>query len=228
MTLMSAGKTYYSLGMPHQKTTIMLVDDHSVVRAGYRRLLEMQPEFQVVAEAGDGPEACRQYHKHHPDLVIMDLSLPGMGGMEAARRMLSHHPHVRILIFTIHDSSVFAERALRMGVSGYITKSSDPDVLLEAVAQVAAGETYLGPDIAKELALRQISKNNSPLSQLSAKEFGIFLMMAAGNKRATIAETLHISVKTVSNYAHQIKKKLGLSTDAEVVHLAIRHGLIKT
>lgn len=207
--------------------SVLIVDDHEVVRSGCRRLLEKTGRIEVVAEARSGEEAWELYRKHAPDVVIMDLSLPGMGGLEAARRILAHEPKARILLFTIHDNALLAERAMQAGAMGYVTKASAADVLVSAVESVSRGKKFMGPEIAHALALKRVGQETSPLASLAAREFDVFELVTQGLSSAEIAETLHLSPKTVSNYVHRIKQKLGVSTTIEMVHLAIRHGLYK-
>jgi DNA-binding NarL/FixJ family response regulator len=206
---------------------VILVDDHAVVRAGYRRLLEQNSDIQVIAEAADGEQGYKAYLQFRPDVMILDLSMPGMGGFEAIRRILAEDENARLLVFSMHEDAVFAERALQAGAKGYITKSSGPNVLLEAVEQVAAGNMFLGPDIAQKLALQKLKGVEPPLRDLSPRELEIFRLLAEGHTTQEISEMMYLSYKTVANYSTQIKNKLKLSNAAEMVRLAIRHGLIK-
>ena len=156
--------------MSNKPIRVLLADDHMVVRTGYRRLLEQSGLIEVVAEAEDGEGACRLYQEHAPDVVVMDLSMPGIGGMEAARRILSHYPSANIVIFSLHDNVLLAERALQAGILGYITKASSPEVLVKAVETVAQHKKFLGPDIAQSVALRNMGEDDSSLSNLSPRE----------------------------------------------------------
>jgi len=156
----------------------------------------------------------------------MDLSMPGIGGLEAARRILSREPSACILIFSLHDNVLLAERALQAGILGYITKASSPEVLIQAVVTVAQHRKFLGPDIAQSVALRNMDEEDSSLSNLSPREMEIFLLVVEGKSGAEIASTLHLTNKTVSNYLHQVKQKLNVHTSAELVHVAIQNGLI--
>jgi two-component system invasion response regulator UvrY len=205
---------------------VLLVDDHAVVRTGYRRLLETQPHIRILAEAATAEEGRRLYFEQHPDVVVMDISMPGIGGIEGIRRILSRDATARILICSIHDNSLLADRALQSGALGYVTKASDPEVLVKAVETVGRGKVFLGPDIAQALALKHIEKESSPLAVLSPREFEIFRLVADGRSGNIIADRLCLSTKTVSNYLSQIKKKLDVSSTAELVHLAMRHGLL--
>ncbi|NOY15482.1 MAG: response regulator transcription factor [Gammaproteobacteria bacterium] len=212
--------------MSDKPITVLLADDHMVVRTGYRRLLEQSGHIEVVAEAENGEVACRLYQEHTPDVVIMDLSMPGIGGLEASRRILSREPSACILIFSLHDNVLLAERALQAGILGYITKASSPEVLIQAVVTVAQHRKFLGPDIAQSVALRNMDEEDSSLSNLSPREMEIFRLVVEGRSGAEIASTLHLTNKTVSNYLHQIKQKLNVHTSAELVHVAIQNGLI--
>jgi two-component system, NarL family, invasion response regulator UvrY len=201
---------------------VLLVDDHAVVRAGYRALLLGVPGIEVIGEADSGESAYRQYADHAPDVVVMDLSLPGMGGLEAIRRILARDAEARILVFSMHDDVAFVDQALRAGAQGYITKRSAPEVLADAIAEIARGGVYI--DAALEQALAEAPSDENRLSRLSPREFSIFRMLAAGLATGEIAERLCLSTKTVANYATAIKRKLGARNQADLVHLALRHG----
>lgn len=205
---------------------ILLVDDHAVVRAGFKALLENQGDMLVVAEAESGESACRQFIEQQPDVVIMDLSLPGIGGIEAIRRIAARQGNARILVFSMHEDTVFVEQALQAGARGYIGKSSAPVVLVEAVRQIAHGGIYIDPDIAQRLALQKTKGTDSPFKALSTREFEIFCLLAEGLSVNTIANRLALSYKTVANYSTQIKNKLDIDTIAELARLAIRHGVV--
>lgn len=206
--------------------TILLVDDHAVVRAGFRALLENQIDFRVIAEAENGESACRHYIEHEPDVVIMDLSLPGIGGLEAIRRIVSRAHDARVLVFSMHEDTVFVEQALQAGARGYIGKSSTPAVMVEAVRQVAGGNIYIDPDIAQRLAVQKTKGTDSPFESLSTREFEIFWLLAEGLSVNEVSIRLSLSNKTVANYSTQIKSKLEVKTVAELARLAIRHGIV--
>ncbi len=205
---------------------ILLVDDHAVVRAGYRRLLENSSLNISVVEASSGEHAYACYTAQTLDLVIMDLSLPGIGGLEAIRRIAQRDRGARVLVFSIHDERVFIERALEAGARGYISKSSAADVLVEAVEKVVRGEIYLGPDIGECLAKSSRTEQRSLFSVLSPREFDIFRLLAEGRTVSEIAQLLSLSIKTVANYNTQIRNKLGVASGAELARLAIRHGVL--
>ena len=153
--------------------------------------------------------------------------MPGIGGFEAIRRLITKEPTVRVLVFSMHEDAVYAERALQAGARGYITKSSAPNVLVHAVEHLAAGKIFLGPDIAQKLALHKVKGDQTPLRDLSPREMEILRLLAEGRTIAEISEMMYLSAKTVANYSTQIKSKLKLSSTAELVRLAIRYGLIK-
>jgi len=204
---------------------IMLVDDHAVVRAGFRRLLEQQLNCHVVAEAADAERAYKLFVEHKPDVVVLDLSMPGLSGMDTIRRIIAREPSARILVFSMHEDASVAERAIQLGARGYVTKSSAPDILAAAVAEVAAGKLALSPDITQSLALLKLNGAESPLNALSAREFEIFRLLAGGYSVVAIAGLLSLSGKTVANYHSLIKQKLGIASDVELVLLAQRQNV---
>jgi DNA-binding NarL/FixJ family response regulator len=209
------------------RTRVLLVDDHAVVRAGYRLLLQHEPDVEVVAEAESAESACRQYADLEPDVVVMDLALPGMGGLEAIKRIRMRDPAARILVFSMHEEPMFVEHALAAGASGYVPKSSAPAALVAAVRQVAAGGRYLDRALEQRLAFDRVRGSDSPLMRLSTREFEIFCLLAEGESSAEIARRLSLSPKTVANYSTQLKSKLDVGSVAEFARLAIRHGIIR-
>jgi two-component system invasion response regulator UvrY len=206
--------------------SILLVDDHPVVREGYRRLLERQPGFRVSAEAEDAAGAYRAYRAERPDVVVMDLSLPGPGGLEATRHIRQWDAAAKILAFTMHASAAFALKAFEAGVSGYITKSSAPQELLRAIETVAKGGRALSEDIAREVAAERLSGERSLIDDLGPRETEILRLIASGWTTEQIATSLNLSAKTVQNYHYQIKAKIGARTDAHLVWLATAAGLV--
>jgi DNA-binding NarL/FixJ family response regulator len=208
------------------RITVLLVDDHAVVREGYRRLLERSPDVSVVGEAASAAEAYQVFSLVHPDVVVMDISLPDVSGIEGLRRLLLREPRARILAFSIHDEAIFPNRALRAGAAGYVTKASAPDVLVEAVRTVARGESFLSPDIARTLALQGLSGRNSALDALSTREFEIVRLLATGHSVRAIAEKLCLNYKTVANHQSNIRQKLGAQTSAQLVRIASQNGLL--
>ena len=207
-------------------TSVMLVDDHAIVREGYRSLLQKQDRLRVVAEANDGAEAYRIYKEVKPDLVIMDLSMPGIGGVEAIRRIRQWDKSAVILVFTMYQSAAYAVQAIKAGARGFVTKSSPPEALLHAIAEVMAGRISLSPDIDHELAMSRLANEPSAVDALSPREFEILRMLLAEKSVDDIAGTLHISVKTAANTRYQIRAKLGVSSDIELVRLALRQRII--
>jgi DNA-binding NarL/FixJ family response regulator len=208
------------------RTTVLLVDDHAVVLEGYCRLLERTPDIAVVADAANGDDAYRRFVEFRPDVVVMDITLPGIGGIEVARRMLSREPEARILMFSMHEDVLFSSRALQTGARGYVTKSSAPEVLVEAVRLVAAGKLYISHDMAQELAVQMLPGNESPLQALSPREFEVFRLLVGGHSIGEIAKMLSLSYKTVANHQWNIRQKLDVSNTAQVVRMAIAHGMI--
>lgn len=204
---------------------IMLVDDHAIVRAGFRRLLEQRSDFRVVAEAADAERAYALYVEHQPDVVVMDLSMPGVSGLDTIRRIIGRQAAARILVFSMHEDASVAERAIQLGARGYVTKSNAPEVLATAVAEVMAGRLALSPDMAKSIAMLRLSSEGDPLQALTAREFEIFRLLVTGRPAIEIAKLLNLSVKTVANYHTLIKQKLNISSDVELVLLAQRQNV---
>jgi DNA-binding NarL/FixJ family response regulator len=205
------------------KISLLLVDDHAVVRAGYRQLMSASPTIQVVGESETAEKACQLYLDLKPDVVVMDLSLPGMSGLEAVRRISSRDPSAAIMAFTIHDELIYLERALEAGAQGYLTKSCDPSFLLEGIEQLALGQQYIDPLMVdkwqQKKALKE-AKGMEEMATLSPREFDVYCLLVKGQTSQQISESLSLGQKTIANYATQIKVKLGVKTIAEMVHLA--------
>jgi two-component system invasion response regulator UvrY len=207
---------------------VMLVDDHAVVRTGFRLLLQAQPEVTVVAEAESGEVACQRYLELTPDVVVLDLAMPGMGGLEALRRIRAHHPQARVLALSAHDDPMHARRALREGALGFLSKRSAPEALIEAVTTVGAGRRYIDVALAQKLALADLDGGvKSPIERLSEREFEVFVRLARGETVQRIAEDLRLSASTVGTHLYNIKQKLEVVNQSELTLLAIRHGLIE-
>lgn len=206
--------------------TVLLVDDHEVVRAGYRRLLEATPDIVVIAEAGSGEEAYREYFNYQPDVLVMDLSMPGMGGLEASMRILAKDSNAKILVFSVHENEVFLARALDSGISGYISKRSASQVMIEAVRQVAAGSVYVGQEMMPFLVKRNTTPDSDALAGLTPREFEVFHLLADSKSVNDIAAILNLSPKTVGHHCTSVKKKLGVADIAALTRLAIRMGVI--
>jgi len=210
-----------------KKTTIVLVDDHAVVRAGVRRLLEQELLFEVIGEAESGEKAYQIFGELKPDVVVMDLSMPGMGGLESIRRILMRYEKAKILVLSMHEDLSFANQALKLGAKGYLTKNTLADDLVKSIETVTQGDVFLSDEIAKKMAMQSISGNQDPVHELSAREFEIFRLLAEGFDIEAIASTLNISSKTVSNYQTMIKQKLNINTPIELIRYAIKVGVIK-
>jgi DNA-binding NarL/FixJ family response regulator len=210
-----------------KKTTIVLVDDHAVVRAGVRRLLEQEPLFEVIGEAESGEKAYQIFGEFKPDVMVMDLSMPGMGGLEAIRRILMRYEKAKILVLSMHEDLSFANQALKLGAKGYLIKNALADDLVKSIETVSNGEVFLSAEIAKKMAMQSISGDKDPIHELSAREFEIFRLLAEGLDIDAIASTLNISSKTVSNYQTMIKQKLDINSPVELIRYAIKTGVIK-
>jgi DNA-binding NarL/FixJ family response regulator len=210
-----------------KKTTIVLVDDHAVVRAGLRRLLEQEPLFEVIGEAESGEKAYQIFGELKPDVMVMDLSMPGMGGLESIRRILMRYEKAKILVLSMHEDLSFANQALKLGAKGFITKNTLADDLVKSIETVTQGDIFLSDEIAKKMAMQSISGNQDPVHELSAREFEIFRLLAEGLNIDAIASTLNVSSKTVSNYQTMIKQKLNINTPIELIRYAIKVGVIK-
>jgi DNA-binding NarL/FixJ family response regulator len=204
------------------KIGILLVDDHAIVREGYRALLAKQPDMQLLAEAADGATAYKLFKEYSPDVVILDISLPGMGGLEVISRIKQRCQQARILAFSMHQNPIFALQTTQAGALGYVTKSSPPEVLLQAIREVYARRISLSPDITHLLALEKIGNQQHLLESLTAREFEILRLLVTEHSPDEIATLLNISAKTVCNCHYLIKRKLGVSSDIELTRLAIK------
>jgi len=211
----------------NERLRLLLVDDHAVVRNGYRRLLESQDDLIVVGEAATAREALDRQRECMPDVVVLDIGLPDIGGVELIGRLVQRDPSCRILIFSMHRAPIFVTQSLRAGAIGYVTKSSQPEVMIDAIYRVAARQQVISPDISSDLALSLVNGSNGPVETLSPREFEILQMLLDGCDSNEIASRLSISSKTVQNYHYQIKLKLGVKNDIEMMKSAISHGLFK-
>ncbi|MCB1956547.1 MAG: response regulator transcription factor [Rhodocyclaceae bacterium] len=205
---------------------IMLADDHAVVRMGFRMLLE-GAGASIVAEAGSGDEAVRLYDSCSPDALVMDVTMPGLGGLGALERIRAHDDQAHVLMLSAHDDLQVPTRALKLGATGYLSKRADPQELVQAVARVARGERYLDPDIAPKLALARFGGSCDPAEALTEKEFAVFLLLARGQSVNQVAESQHLSPSTVGTHLYNIKKKLNAANSAELALIAVRAGLIE-
>ena len=205
---------------------IMLVDDHAVVRMGFRLLLDTTSDLRVVAEYGCGEEALKCYAEIDPDVVVLDLSMAGIGGLETLSRLMAKWPAARVLVLSAHEDTSYPRRALAAGALGYLTKRSAADALIDAIRLVAARKLFLEPALAQQIAIAQISAPGNPLESLTAREFEVFVMLARGKPVAEIAEVLFLSPRTVGTHLYNIKQKLGAGNGAELTLIAMRNGLI--
>ena len=203
---------------------LLIVDDHPIVRSGLRRLFAGQPEIELF-EAASGKEALALARSERPDLAIVDLNLPGMGGFDIIARLVREEKRPRILVLSMHDDPIFAVRALEAGADGYVSKNAPPAQLVEAVARLAKGETYLAPDLAQQLALWNLRAPSHPLKDLTRRDLDILRLLAEGQSIREIAEALGIGYKTVANHCSQIKAKLGVKRTAELVRIALQGGI---
>jgi two-component system, NarL family, invasion response regulator UvrY len=208
-------------------TTVMLVDDHAVVRVGFRLLLQAAADLQVTAEASSGEEAVALYAQSRADIVVMDLAMAGAGGIEAIKRIIARDARARILALSAHEDMSHPKRALKAGALGYLSKRSAPETLIEAVRIVAAGGMYIDAAIAKHMAAQDLSGTHGPIEQLSEREFQVFVQLAHGVSVNRIAEMLHLSPSTVGTHLYNIKQKLSASNQAELTLIAVQNGLIQ-
>ena len=211
--------------MSNQNTKILLVDDHAVVRAGFRYLLEKHKNF-IVSEASTAEEAFILYDELTPDVVVLDISMPGMGGIEGLRRLLSKHTGARILLLSMYDDPAYVARAMKMGARGYISKNSAAESLALAICEVMAGKKYFSPEIGRQM-MDQDKDYASATLGLSPREFEVFRLLAEGRSTAEIAHSLNLSPKTVSNHRSHLMSRLNLGSTAELVRFAIRQEIVK-
>lgn len=207
--------------------TILIVDDHAMVRQGIRQFLEKNG-YVIVAEAGSGEDACQAWREYHPELVLMDMDMPGIGGIEALKRILLQDVRARVLMYSMYADAVHSTRALQSGARGYVAKSEPPELLLEAIRQTLRGGRYIGHEVARNMTASSIMGSDDPIKALSPREFEVFRRLAAGQSITDISGELHISIKSVSNIQTRIRQKLNLSSPAQLVTLAIRHGITRS
>lgn len=205
---------------------VMLVDDHAVVRMGFKMLLESDSDIRVIAEAESGELAIQRYVEHKPDVVVMDITMPGIGGLEAIERILAKDNVARILVLSAHEDSVHPKRVLNAGAMGYLTKRSAAEELIKAIRTVASGKKYLEASVAQQMAIQQLSGDQNPVDVLSPREFEVFMALAKGKTTNEIAETLFLSPRTVGTHLYNIKQKLNANNSAEIALIAMRSGLL--
>jgi two-component system invasion response regulator UvrY len=208
------------------QVNVLLVDDHAVVRMGFKMLLESASDIKVVGEAESGEQAVKLYMELHPDVVVMDITMPGIGGLEAIERIMAKENHARILVLSAHEDSVHPKRVLNAGAMGYLTKRSAAEELIKAIRTVAGGKRYLEASVAQQMAIQQLSGEQNPVDVLSDREFEVFMALAKGKTTNDIAETLCLSPRTVGTHLYNIKQKLNANNSAEIALIAMRSGLI--
>jgi two-component system invasion response regulator UvrY len=205
----------------------MLVDDHAVVRMGFKMLLESAADIKVIAEAENGETAIKSYMEHKPNVVVMDITMPGMGGLEAIERILAKDSSAHILVLSAHEDSVHPKRVLNAGAMGYLTKRSAAEELIKAIRMVASGKKYIEASVAQQMAIQQLSGSQSPVDVLSEREFEVFMSLAKGKTTNEIAENLFLSPRTVGTHLYNIKQKLNAQNSAEIALIAMRSGLLE-
>ncbi|MGB5426862.1 MAG: UvrY/SirA/GacA family response regulator transcription factor [Gammaproteobacteria bacterium] len=207
---------------------VMLVDDHDLVRKGIKRLLDDTQGIKVIAEATDGEQAISQVRKQKPDVILMDISMPGIGGLEATRKITRRSPGMKVIAVTVHDDDPFPARLLEAGAAGYITKGCDIDEIIAAIKSVYSGNQYITPGVAQKMALSLVNnRGKSLLEELTQREVQVMLMVVKGESNREISEKLCLSPKTTSTYRGRLFEKLGVDNDVELTRFAIRHGMIK-
>ena len=206
---------------------VMLVDDHAVVRMGFKMLLETDADIKVVCEAESGEQAIQRYVEFKPHVVVMDITMPGIGGLEAIERILAKDSTAKILVLSAHEDSVHPKRVLNAGAMGYLTKRSAAEEMIKAIRVVASGKKYLEAGVAQQMAIQQLSGDQNPVDVLSPREFEVFMALAKGKTTNEIAETLFLSPRTVGTHLYNIKQKLNANNSAEIALIAMRSGLLE-
>jgi len=206
--------------------TILLVDDHAVVRMGFKMLIEAEEGIKVIGEAESGEIAVKLFQELKPDIIVMDITMPGIGGLEAIDRIIAKDKITKILVLSAHEDSVHPKRVLNAGAMGYLTKRSAAEELIKAIKSIHQGKRYLEPNIAQQMAITQLSGETNPVEILSDREFEVFIALAKGKSTNDIADTLCLSPRTVGTHLYNIKQKLNANNSAEIALIAIRCGLI--
>ncbi|HEX5359863.1 MAG TPA: response regulator [Fluviicoccus sp.] len=206
---------------------VLVVDDHDLVRMGITRMLADVRDITVVGEAGTGEDALRLVRELKPDVVLMDIQMPGIGGLEATRKLLSSYPQVRILAVTVCDEEPLPSLLMKAGAAGYMTKGTPLPDMVAAIRSVAAGQAYLSPDVAQEIAINSLQSTGSPFKVLSERELQVAIMIVNCQSSQEIADSLYVSPKTISTYRNRIYEKLRIDSDVKLTLMAIRHGLLQ-
>lgn len=207
-------------------TRVMLVDDHDLIRYGLRRLLEDQSGIEVIAEADSGEKALEMARNVEMDVILMDINMPGIGGFEATSRLSKTHSDIKIIVLTAHSEGPLPKRLLEAGAVGFLTKGCDVGEMIDAIKKVMAGQRYIAPTIAQQLALSMLPGEESLLDSLSQRELQVLIMISQGMKTNEISDKLSLSPKTVSTYRKRLHEKLEVSNDVEMMRLAIKHGIL--
>lgn len=206
---------------------VLLVDDHSVVRMGFKMLIDSEKDMKVIAESETGEDGIQKYQELKPDVTVMDITMPGIGGLEAIERIIAKDKNAKILVLSAHEDSVHPKRVLSAGAIGYLTKRSAAEELISAIRTVGSGKKYIESSVAQQLAITQLSGENDPTEILSDREFEVFIALAKGKSTNEIADTMCLSPRTVGTHLYNIKQKLNASNSAEIALIAIRCGLIE-
>ena len=208
---------------------VLLVDDHELVRTGIKKILDDIKGLKVVGEAETGEEAVQICRTDEPDVVLMDMNMPGMGGLEATKKIIRYAPDVKVIVLTVHSEDPFPTKVMQIGAAGYLTKGAGSDEMVRAIRAVHSGQRYITPDVAQQMALSQFkTADENPFNTLSERELQIMLMITRGEKVTNISEQLALSTKTINSYRYRMFEKLKVSNDVELTHLAIRHGMVNT
>lgn len=206
-----------------------MVDDHELVRTGIRKILDEVKGLKVIGEAQTGEDAVQFCRKSDPDVVLMDMNMPGIGGLEATKKILRTSPDTKIIVLTVYTEDPIPTKVMQIGASGYLTKDAGPDEMVNAIRAVNSGQRYITPDVAQKMALNQFKTvEENPFSTLSERELQIMFMITRGEKVPFISEQLNLSTKTINSYRYRMFEKLNVSNDVELTHLAIRHGMLNT
>ena len=209
------------------KLNVLLVDDHSVVRMGFKMLIDSEKDMQVIAEAETGEDGIIKFQEIKPDVIVMDITMPGIGGLEAIERIIAKDKNAKILVLSAHEDSVHPKRVLSAGAIGYLTKRSAAEELINAIRTIGSGKKYIESSVAQQLAITQLSGENDPTEVLSDREFEVFISLAKGKSTNEIADTMCLSPRTVGTHLYNIKQKLNANNSAEIALIAIRCGLLE-
>ena len=208
--------------------TVLLTDDHELVRTGIRRLLEDSKQVEIVGEADCGEDSLQLAQILKPDVILMDVNMPGIGGVEACRRILQRNPKQKIIVLTVHNEQTFPKRLLEIGAKGYLTKECGVDEMIKAIKQVNLGGSYIASSIAQQLALSLLPGNDvNPIDRLSRREFQVMLMISQGLTNVEISDKLCLSPKTISTYRLRVLEKLNAHNEVDLIKIAVEQGMVE-